>query len=178
MAGRDRCRWHGKQMKISPSEPLPSRWGFAILSMVVAGAALALSFVRVRGGFATQHDPGPWMLPRLLALALLVGGAIQLFLDLRSRRQNGLPLEKAEDVQGSAASKWQLPLLVAGMAVYVAMLPWIGFVIATTVFASLLLIASQVVWWRAILAAVVLAGVGYGLFAVLFKVPLPGGVWD
>lgn len=166
-------------MNISPSDRARSRCGFAILLMIVAGVALGLSFVHVGGGFATQHDPGPWMLPRLLALVLLVGGAIQMLLEVRAKSPKvDSAIKPEESVPENRINKWQLPLLVAGMALYVAALPWIGFVVATTVFGSLLMIALQVVWWRALLAGVILAIAGYGLFAVLFKVPLPGGVWN
>lgn len=179
MAGRDRRRRHGKQMSISSPETPRPRLGFAIFLLVVAAVALILSFVHVSGGFATQHDPGPWMLPRLLAVSLLIGGAIQMILELRSRKAKTVSESNTDSAPAAAVSpRWQLPALIVGMAFYVAALPWIGFVMATTVFAALLLIALGVSWWRAILAAVVLSGVAYGLFAVLFKVPLPAGVWN
>lgn len=162
----------------SPKRPRP-HLGFAIFLLVVAAVALILSFVHVSGGFATQHDPGPWMLPRLLAFSLLIGGAIQMILELRSKEAKIVSESKTGSTPLAAVSpRWQLPALIAGMAFYVAALPWIGFVMATAIFATLLLNALQVVWWRAILAAILLAVIAHSLFAVLFKVPLPGGMWN
>jgi hypothetical protein len=68
--------------------------------------------------------------------------------------------------------------LLAGSVAYVVLLPWVGFLIATAWFASLLVWRMRAVWWRAVAAALLLSFVAHGLFALLFKVPLPAGAWN
>lgn len=152
---------------------LSSMFGFAGI------AGLALSFLHDAGGFVALHDPGPWMLPRILALALLVGGGILVIPDGQRAAGSGTEREAAsKELRGRPRAAWKLMALVGGMAVYVAVLPWAGFLISTTLFVAALLWVLKVDWWRAILAAILLSAIGYGLFAVLFKVPLPAGAWN
>lgn len=150
------------------------RSGWLAGAFVLIGlTALSLSFVKVGAGFATPSDPGPWLLPRLLALALMAGGVSLFLLDRRKKS----PATEPVTVTGFTAARPVLELLGA-TAAYIAALPWAGFLIATVLLVGLLLWRQSVIWWRALLAALVLTLVAHGLFALLFKVPLPAGAWN
>ncbi len=119
------------------------------------------------------------MLPRLLGLILLAGGAWLVIAPRLSQRADSTIIPAESDLSPAGSpGLWALPALVGGLAAYVAALPWAGFIISTTVFASGLLWSLKVVWWRAILAGIILAAVADGLFSVVLKVPLPAGVWN
>ncbi len=172
MEDRDRRGGNGPSMKpATPDARIRSSW-LAGIFVVIGLIAMGLSFVDVGAGFATPHDPGPWLLPRILALALIAGGVTLVVLDRRKS-----PAGESGGDAGFVAVRPILELL--GMtAVYIAALPWSGFLITTTLFVGLLLWRLKVAWWRAMVAALALTLAAHGLFAWLFKVPLPPGAWN
>jgi hypothetical protein len=144
----------------------------AISSIVIGVTAFALSFLSAGSGFATRNDPGPWLLPRVLSLGLVAGGIMLLVLD-RRKVHSLEPASETEPVAGRPVLE-----LLGGVVAYVAALPWAGFLIATALFSGLLLWRMKIIWWRAAVAALALTLVAHGLFALLFKVPLPTGAWN
>jgi len=171
MENGDRSSGHGAPMN---SHDSPSRWRSARLAgafVLVGLAGFGLSYLDAGSGFATRNDPGPWLLPRMLSLGLVAGGIMLLVFNGRAKRSSE-PASETEPVAGRPVLA-----LLGGAVAYVAALPWAGFLIATALFSGLLLWRMKISWWRAALAALALTLVAHGLFALLFKVPLPTGAW-
>jgi hypothetical protein len=165
-------------------------WSLAVLFIATGLLAFGLSLPGTTSGLTNRHDPGPWLLPRLLAVTLVLGGVL-LVVTTRQRKDPAADTKSAK-ADGPASTseptasvpmdedrwsgwKWQL---LGGSALYVIALPWAGFMAASVVFILLLLRRLEVNWWRALVAAVVLAVVAQGIFGWLFKVPLPAGAWN
>ncbi len=141
-------------------------------SIAIGVMAFTLSYVSAGSEFAARNDPGPWLLPRLLSLGLVAGGIVLLVLARRKKRS----FEPAAETEATATRP--VLELLGGAVAYIALLPWAGFLIATALFSGLLLWRMKIIWWRAALAALALTFVAHGLFALLFKVPLPAGAWN
>lgn len=157
----------------SPDSQSPGRSVLLSALFIAVGlAAMGLSFFEAGSGFAARNDPGPWLLPRVLSLGLVAGGIVLLVL---GRRKKHSP-EPAAETEPTAMRP--VLELLGGAVAYVALLPWAGFLIATVLFSGLLLWRMKIIWWRAIVAALALTFVAHGLFALLFKVPLPAGAWN
>jgi len=138
--------------------------------------ALGLSWIRTGAGFATRHDPGPWLLPRLLAVLLVAGGVGLWF--RRERTEGESPAEKGlERVPSEQVRGRPLVELLLGLAAYLLLLPLLGYLPVTMILVGLFLWRQDVVWWRAASAALILTVAVYCLFALGFKVPLPAGLW-
>lgn len=152
------------------SAPLPrsrAAWPLAAMVLLLGGTALIMALLADRGARTNPNDPGPWFLPLMLGAALCAGAAA-LFLTRTSPANTPADQPAAID-----PLSWQL---LGGLVVYVWALPWIGFLLSTSLFAWLLLWRLQVRWWKALCAAAGLTLIAAGLFSGVFKVPLPAGV--
>ncbi|PYN90966.1 MAG: hypothetical protein DMD89_32700, partial [Candidatus Rokuibacteriota bacterium] len=68
--------------------------------------------------------------------------------------------------------------LVAALAVYTAMLEWVGYPIATFLLVLYMVkVTHPQRWLLALAVSLLAAGGSYLLFAVWLKVPLPPGSW-
>ena len=65
--------------------------------------------------------------------------------------------------------------LVAALVAYGLAISFLGFAIATVIFASALMIWRGVRWWTAILISAAMTAIAVSLFVHLFKVDLPRG---
>ena len=131
------------------------------IGAVVLGLAVAALALREALGLpiGTVRNPGEgffplWLAVLLVALSLLLLGHV-----LRAR---------AGQVIG----------LVAALAVYTAMLEWIGYPIATFLLVLYMVkVTHPQRWLLALAVSLLAAGGSYLLFAVWLKVPLPPGSW-
>ena len=129
------------------------------------------------GMLLNEYDPGPFVLPIALAAVLLVGLVSQVFWSYRkpapppgvSETEDHSP-EETEPAQNGF-----VVMIIAAMAAYLVLMPWLGFSIVTVFFAAGLI-------WRfgsgigtSVLSAVLLTIVVKALFTIVFKVPLPEG---
>jgi hypothetical protein len=142
-------------------------------------------------GYSTlghNHDPGPNAMPLLLGLLLII---VLVAEGLASRRRGQRAEDRSpaarvqeragikEDVVTPAAastaagdSRDALFVLIA-MAIYIALMPWTGFIAATAVFALIVMWRLGAKWWLAALGSLVIVASIYLLFVELFKVQLP-----
>jgi len=73
---------------------------------------------------------------------------------------------------------WQkMVMTVAGLAVYSAVLPQAGYLIATAVLMTILFRLSSMKIRAAAFSAALSVGFSYGLFHFILKTPLPRGIW-
>ncbi len=147
-----------------------SRWVPLLLFLVVAGVAAwrAVGFPEAAGGL-----PGPAVFPLLLASALGLCGValgVQAFMEKPRATNSADSSTDTLETYGHPAA------LLAAMCGYAVLMPYMGFLSATSVF---LFIALRIfghsggvrAWAFALTASVLL----YGLFAWLMGVSLPEG---
>jgi hypothetical protein len=113
---------------------------------------------------AKSHDPGPWALPT--GVAIFVGASVAYQAARRKPRMEGESSPKNRTLAGA--------FLV--FAIYAAVMPYVGFFVATTVVSVLAIRWLGKGWVSAVISTVVLMGAVYLLFVRLFRVPLPMGV--
>jgi len=154
-------------MSQQPDAPPDNRplGGFLV---VVGVAALIASRLQSTRSLVTAHDPGPWFLPLGLAAMLVLGGVVLFW---RSGRTVTNSAKADVDSPATKVRGWFL----AGLTVYLVALPWLGFLAGTALFVTALLWMLKVVWWRALLAGLILTGIAFAIFGWGFNVQLPAG---
>ena len=123
-----------------------------------------------RGAFG----PGPGFFPSWLSGILIVFSIVliaQQFAGTGSRRE-----AKAKASSGNAAYYKEIVYVLAGMVVYIAVLPFLGFIVASALFLAALFLRG-VKWYVNIIVSI---GVSTGLFLIfdtLLGVALPTNQW-
>lgn len=135
--------------------------GLALIVVTLSRSIKAL-------GLGDNFDPGSKAFPLGLAAILGIGGLIEIWQSRRHARAAAAPSDPKK-------SKTALVLL-AGLGVYIFLLPWGGFALSTLVMGTAMMVWLGNSWLRAVIAATLLIGLVYALFVLGFKVPLPGGV--
>lgn len=122
---------------------------------------------------------GPAFYPRVVVSVMAVLSAILIVLDIRSARQRtAAPLVVAE------AANYRLVLATfIEFGLYIALLPALGFRIATVLFVAVLQItlewpASNRRWLLVVLIAVATSWISYIVFEDYLSVLLPRGIWS
>ncbi len=133
--------------------------------LAAVGVTLALEATTFDVAFMT--DPvGPKALPFLVAVMLVVGGAVAW---IRPRGDVGLPSANVFLRMGSA---------VVAFLVYAAALPWLGFFLSTTLVVTALSLLYRGPLLPSSAAAALLSGGLWLLFVRLLSLPLPvGELW-
>jgi hypothetical protein len=126
------------------------------------------------GAVGKNRDPGPYLVPIAMALALVLGIPIEW---IRTQRKNRAMLRTESAVVESGRVEesgkrrmWEMPV---ALLVYLVSLPLMGFVPTTFVFGVLVMHRLGARWWHSLLGTGVLVGSVYLLFEVLFHVPMP-----
>jgi len=74
---------------------------------------------------------------------------------------------------------WQKSVLAAAfLAVYIFLLPWAGYLIATSALMIVLFRLTSMKAWTAVAGAALAVAFSYGLFFLILKTPLPRGIWS
>ena len=124
--------------------------------------------------FTSEGDPGPRAFPQWLALTLVLGGTFELarqrFLPIRPERQ---PASKED----APLKPFNALVVLVAVGLYIPMLPWIGFSIATLVLVTGLLRFLGSRWWLSVTVAFCLVVLIQLLFGYGFNVPLPTNHW-
>ncbi len=141
-------------------------------SFIGAACLLAIKFHSSRS-LTNPNDPGPWLLPILLGAVLLLGGVAFIVVNITKLRT-----ETVTHIDPGDKFNWQPWTLLGGIVLYVALLPWLGFLLTTPVFVSLMLWRMKIIWWKALIAGVVLTATGQFVFVQGLMTPLPTGFWN
>lgn len=142
-------------------------------TLVGAVSLIAIKFHHTRS-LTNPNDPGPWLMPTLLGSLLLIGGIAFIVSHVARSRT----LSRAEEPSSAAPINWQPWYLLGGVILYVLLLPAIGFLLATPAFVFVMLWRMGIVWWKALIAALVLTAVGQLVFVWGFRTPLPTASWN
>ncbi len=126
-----------------------------------------------------QSDPGPYTLPIALGVVLGIGGLFQLgswWISRKASHSNrNLGAFREISPEKTISSNLNVGMVLAAIAAYLLLMPWIGFSLTTIGFAGGLIWWFGSRWWVGGFTAVVLTVLVQIVFAVLFKVQLPAG---
>jgi hypothetical protein len=138
---------------------------------VVEAAGYAAEDNRPR--VVTTSDPGPWSFPAALATLLVAGCMAVAGSTLWQRTQN----VDSQRVEFQPGRMFNLVLLIVALLVYLAVMPWAGFLVSTQIFATAMMIRLGVRVHTALLVATTMLLVVYVLFVWQFRVVLPISPW-
>ncbi|MEO7412294.1 MAG: tripartite tricarboxylate transporter TctB family protein [Opitutaceae bacterium] len=147
-----------------------------VLIAIATGGTLLLDSVKVMG-LGNNFDPGPKAFPLGLCAILACGGLIEIWQGLRSTKSETKEPSALRHPDEAPRSKTVL-ILLACFLVYVALLPWLGFSVATMIMGTGMMMVLGNSWKRAALVSIALIALIYLLFVLFFHVPLPGGVFN
>jgi len=149
------------------------RYALGLFFATVGAICLFAIKTHTSRSLTNPNDPGPWLMPALLASLLLLGGIAFILSNIARSRTHPVT-----DVPSNTCINWQPWMLLGGVVVYLLLLPWIGFLTATPAFVFAMLWRSKILWWKAAIAAVILTVVGQFAFVWGFNTPLPTGFWN
>ncbi|MBP7342920.1 MAG: hypothetical protein GXY72_10655 [Deltaproteobacteria bacterium] len=141
----------------------------SLFFLALASIVLVLSVLQ---GIGTLGHPGAWFVPSVTCVLMIFFALAGLVSAVRGRSGAACVAEAWRPV------RWRKNAAVlAALAVYVALLPYAGFLAATFLLMSVLFRLNALTVKAALLAACLSSGLAYGLFYLLLKTPLPRGIW-
>ena len=137
---------------------------------VWAGIVLVfLSMIFLAESFAYEYTgdfgPGPGFFPTWLSGILLVLSLVYLYQSVRSSTHDGDPMP-------SRKAQKKILIILGCMALYLILLPYLGFVLSSTVFLFLLLFKGYK-WYTNLLISVAASLILFVVFDQLLGVQLP-----
>ncbi len=138
-----------------------------IVSVLILLALAAYVVVTANGFPLETRTLGPDFFPKLVAGCLAAFAIGVLVMSFLRRKPEEAP----------AGPSRNLLIIMAVMGVYIILLPYVGFLVATPAFllaAGLLQAEDTRAWWKKLcISSVVTTGALYYLFGTLLNVPLP-----
>lgn len=150
--------------------PAPLRPGELVFAVLITGfSALALWQAYKISGFSGLSTPG--IFPMLAAVTMLVSALFILF-DAVARRSHA----GSAEVSPTGVLSVRLLVVASLVAGYVFAMPYVGFMVSSTVFLflSFAFLWRRRMWISVLLTAGTLAGI-YLIFRMIFQVVLPRG---
>jgi len=144
-------------------------------NFIVSGvfAAFAIFIIAISMGYPPSNHgvPGPGMFPILIASLILISALVLVIQTLR--------MPKTGDTAIDLKSKNVLNVYItmAGLIVYIVLMPMIGFIVATSIMLVLYIKwFSKRPWWKCILISVVFTIAIFLLFGSVLNVPMRFGL--
>ncbi|MCK9357608.1 MAG: tripartite tricarboxylate transporter TctB family protein [Dehalococcoidia bacterium] len=124
---------------------------------------------------AKGTDFGPSLFPRVVAVMLLILGAILLLHVWRAgaQAQSSAAVRAGGELSTTSAGVRNVVVTVIAIVAYIALVDRLGFVPTTLVFLFVLMKTYRLTTLRSIAASCVITGFVYVLFSVLLRVTLP-----
>ncbi len=115
---------------------------------------------------------GPGFLPTICGFILVIFGAALSLVAFRNMRLNAQVISGDDDGYGSP---FFASVLLGGLVLVILLLPYIGFILASSLYGFAVAWAGRASWWGSAIASVTLTLLIYYLFAHVMRVPLPIG---
>lgn len=151
---------------------LQKRKGYLVTGaggLVLSAGYLGLS---VQLPFGELARPGASLFPIMVGALLAVASLSTLWEGWRTASAEQVELPAGRDAR-------RLLVLVGALFVYIVALPWLGQVIASSLFLVLLMrVLSDTSWIRVIAYALIISGTLYAVFVRMLSVPMPRGLLD
>ena len=147
------------------------RKGYLVMGgcgLLAAAVYLGLSF---QLPFGEMDQPGAAIFPALVGIILAVAS----FATLRE----GWWMDRAEEIDLPMGVDIRRLLILIGLLLgYFLALPWLGQIISSLLFCTLLMrVLSRLGWTRIVAYSLTISITLYAVFVVLLKVPMPRGIW-
>jgi len=120
--------------------------------------------------FGELDRPGAAIFPFLVSILLILASLGTVW--------EGLHTYQTETVEFPiGANRWRLIGMIVTLSAYVLILPWLGQLLASTIFATLMMRLLSTLTWRMIFVkSIALSAAVYVVFIVLLRVPMPRGI--
>ena len=141
-------------------------------SMVWLGIGALIMVFAVPHGLGGVHSPGAGFMPFLIGLAICILAVIVFIQGTAARLRGSLWESIVKDV------RWEKPLItLAALLVYVLLMNFLGFILATALLVGFLLKVIHPQKWPVVLSGAVLTSLAsYILFQIWLKTQLPVGI--
>ena len=153
--------------------------GLIAVGVMVFGLVLLYSAVTLPPPRLVRDPVGPMGLPIVIAVVFIVGGALQAYRALWVQRSLGptVPPDGPDDEPDHPVSGRRAVAFLAGGLAYVAMIPTLGYPVATPLMigAGLWALNYRTVW-KVALIAVAFTVVAFLLFSTVLSIPVPAGI--
>jgi putative tricarboxylic transport membrane protein len=151
---------------------LQKRKGYLVLGaggLVLSAGYLGMS---VRLPFGELARPGASLFPIVVGVILSSASLSTLWEGWRTPVDEMVEFPVRQD-------RLRLMVLVGALLVYIVALPWLGQIVASSLFLILLMrVLSDVGWPRVIAYSLIISGTLYAVFVRLLNVPMPRGLVD
>ncbi|MFA6690250.1 MAG: tripartite tricarboxylate transporter TctB family protein [Sphaerochaetaceae bacterium] len=144
-------------------------------NFIVSGvfAAFAIIIIVIAAGYPPSNHgvPGPGLFPILIACLILISA---LTLTIHTIR---MPKEKDVAVDLKSRNVLNVYVTMAGLIVYVVLLPKVGFIVTTAVMLTLYIKwFGKYPWWKSLLIGVIFSVAVFLLFGYVLNVPMRFGL--
>ena len=140
-----------------------------ITGLLIAAFVLTAS---LRLGVGALHDPGSGFVLFWAGVLLAICSFILLGAGLSGKRE---PAQRPDP--GNPMDRRNVPIVMAALIVYCALLPKLGYAISTFLLMAVLFALGRMKPWMIALASLVTVLLSDYLFAHLLRTPLPKGLW-
>ena len=113
---------------------------------------------------------GPGLLPMICAVVFLLGGAA---LSIRAFMAARRGARVADSEEGEGGSLTFSAVILGGMVLTILIMPYLGFIVTTALYAFAVTLAGKTRWYGAALSAALITAIVYFVFSSLMRVPLP-----
>ncbi|HNZ94975.1 MAG TPA: tripartite tricarboxylate transporter TctB family protein, partial [Sphaerochaeta sp.] len=144
-------------------------------NFVVSGAftlfALAIIFLSRSYPPSNHGVPGPRMFPLIIATLIIISSVVLFINTLRMKPEDDVPVDL------TSRNVLNVYITIAGLIVYITLLPLLGFITTTSI--MLLLFFkwfSRYAWWKCLLISVLFTVGIWALFSIVLNVPMRYGV--
>ncbi|MGE3923262.1 MAG: tripartite tricarboxylate transporter TctB family protein [Lautropia sp.] len=147
------------------------RRGYLVIGAIGFVLALCYFGAALRLPFGTLAQPGAALFPVVVSAILLVASVLTM--------REGWTMPAGETVGMPAGTdRARLLALAALLVAYVALLPWIGHLIASLLLCiAMIRLLAPIGWTRTLAWAIALALAIHLVFVTLLRVPLPSGAF-
>lgn len=144
-------------------------------NFIVSGvfAVFAIIIIAISLGYPPSNHgvPGPGMFPIIIACLILLSALILVIQTLR------MPKERDTSIDLKSKNVLNVYITMAGLVVYVVLLPLVGFIVTTSIMLLLYIKwFSKRSWWKCILISVLFTVGIFMLFGSVLNVPMRFGL--
>jgi len=148
-------------------------FGIILIAIAIYVIIVSLTFPPfIQGG---KKLAGPNFFPILLSIVLIVTGSYEIFITLIEKKRKNKARKKLLLAYLNNWGNQNVLLIILGLILYVPLLEWLGFALATFIFSLTLMIRLKTGWIRGTIFSTVAVIVIMLLFVKVFKVQLPTG---
>jgi putative tricarboxylic transport membrane protein len=147
------------------------RKGYLVMGgggLFAAAVYLGLAF---RLPFGEMDQPGAAIFPVVVGVILMVASLATMWEGWRLDRDEQVDVPAGADLR-------RLLSLIGSLLGYFLTLPWLGQIISSILFCTLLMrVLTDLGWTRIVAYSLMISISLYSVFVMLLKVPMPRGIW-